>query len=68
MNIVNHTTHSKISNRVKFPGGKRGLRKPTGKRNDSKEVVELGYLWNNASTDLVENLLKDGVAPNNVKS
>ena len=44
------------------------MRKPTGKRNDSKEVVELGYLWNNASTDLVENLLKDGVAPNNVKS
>ena len=44
------------------------MRKPTGKRNDSKEVVELGYLWNDASTDLVENLLKDGVAPNNVKS
>ena len=39
------------------------MRKPTGKRNDSKEVVEIGYLWNDASTDLVENLLKDGVAP-----
>lgn len=58
----------KISNRVKFPGGERGLKKPTGKRNDSKKVVKLGYLWNDASTELVENLLKDGVAPNNVKS
>ena len=44
------------------------MRKPTGKRNDSKEVVELGHLWNDASTNLVENLLEDGVAPNNVKS
>ena len=42
--------------------------KPTGKRSDSKEVVELGHLWNDVSTNLVENLLKDGVAPNNVKS
>ena len=42
--------------------------KPTEERNDSKEVVELGHLWKDISTNLVENLLKDGVASNNVKS
>ena len=42
--------------------------KPTEKRSDSKEVVKLGHLWNDGSTNLVENLLKDGVVSNNVKS
>ena len=42
--------------------------KPTEKRSDSKEVVELGHLWNDVSTNLDQNLLEDGVAPNNVKS
>ena len=41
--------------------------KPTEKRSDSKEVVELGHLWKDVSTNLVENLLKDGVASNNVR-
>ena len=42
--------------------------KPTEKRSDSKEVVELGHLWKDVSTNLVENLFKDSVASNNVKS
>ena len=42
--------------------------KPTEKRSDSKEVVELGHLWSDVSTKLVENLFKDSVASNNVKS
>ena len=42
--------------------------KPTEKRSDSKKVVELGHLGSDVSTKLVEILLKDSVASNNVKS
>ena len=42
--------------------------KPTKKKKRLERSVELGHLWKDVSTNLVENLLEDGVAPNNVKS
>ena len=55
-------------NRTESPEGpKRDLTELTEKEATQK-VVELGHLWNDVSTNLDQNLLKDGVAPNNVKS